>query len=194
MNFILKHYVISATFVSYLFIPVTGCQKITSNRHMAEDEIISAKPPSPQPPGPSDVSFWLTKGDRSALLQKQAVSLVFDTKTNRYPTIDVDSTQAFQTIDGFGYTLTTGSAYVINRMNVSARAQLLNELFGSDSNAISVSYLRVNIGASDLSPTVYSYDDMPAGQTDPGLENFNLAPDQADMIPVLKQIIAINPG
>jgi len=139
------------------------------------------------------VDYWLTKGDQSVLLQQQT-SLTFGTATNRNANITVDTTQIFQTIDGFGYTLTTSSAYLINHMTSAARTTLLQELFGSGTGSIGVSYLRVNVGASDLSPTVYSYDDLPAGQTDPTLQNFSLAPDEADMIPVLLQILTINPN
>jgi glucosylceramidase len=39
----------------------------------------------------------------------------------------------------------------------------------------------------------YSYDDLPKGQTDPNMAKFSLAPDRDDVIPVLKQILAINP-
>jgi len=139
------------------------------------------------------VDYWLTKGDQSVLLQQQT-SLTFGTTTNRYANITVDTAQTFQTIDGFGYTLTTSSAYLINHMSSAARTALLQELFGSGASSIGVSYLRVNVGASDLSPTVYSYDDLPAGQTDPTLQNFSLAPDEADMIPVLQQLLTINPN
>src|SRR5260370_17423921 len=40
---------------------------------------------------------------------------------------------------------------------------------------------------------VYTYDDMRAGQTDGDLKNFSLAPDTANVIPVLKEVLAINP-
>jgi glucosylceramidase len=141
----------------------------------------------------STVDHWLTKGDQTALLQQQA-PLTFGTASNRNAVITVDTAQSFQSVDGFGYTLTTGSAYVINRMTSTAKTALLQELFGTSGNGIGVSYLRLNIGASDLSPSVYSYDDLPAGQTDPNLLNFSLAPDEADVIPVLKQIAGINPN
>jgi len=135
----------------------------------------------------------LTKGDKSALLQKQA-DITFGTINNSYPTIDVDSTQSFQTIDGFGYTLTGGSAYVINALGSSEKATLLQELFGSGDNSIKISYLRISIGASDLNSSVFSYDDMPAGQTDTNLTQFNLSQDTVDLIPLLKQILSINPN
>ncbi len=142
----------------------------------------------------NEVDFWLTKTDQTSLLQKQTSPLAFSTTNNGYLTIDVDSTVKYQTVDGFGYTLTGGSAYLIKRMGTTESVALLNELFGSTSNAANVSYLRVSIGASDLSPSVFSYDDMPAGQTDPTLANFSLSQDTVDLIPVLKQILAINPS
>ncbi len=143
---------------------------------------------------PSDVSYWLTKGDQTVLLQKQNVSLIFGTNTNSNPFIDVDSTQTFQTVDGFGFTLTGGSAYVINQMDAGSRASLLKELFGNDSLSMGISYLRLSIGSSDLNASVFSYDDMPSGQTDTSLVHFSLAPDSTDLIPILKQIVAISPS
>jgi len=150
-------------------------------------------PIPPPPPAPTnDVEMWLTRGDQSALLQKQTDILSFGTTTNSFPNIDIDSATAYQSVDGFGYTLTGSSAYLIKRMGTAESAALLNELFGS--NGIGVSYIRISIGASDLSPAVFSYNDMPAGQTDPTLANFSLSQDTVDLIPVLKQILAINPG
>ena len=70
---------------------------------------------------------------------------------------------------------------------------MLNELFGTGNNSIGISYLRISIGASDLNASVFSYNDMPAGQTDVDLAHFNLSQDTIDVIPVLKQILTINP-
>lgn len=149
----------------------------------------------PVPPGPAGpaVEYWLTTGT-GPRLDQQLVPLSFGTTANSYVNIDIDTTSVMQAIDGFGYTLTGGSAYLINNMNVAEKNALLNELFGSTGNSIGVSYLRLSIGASDLSQSVFSYDDMPAGQTDPTLANFNLSKDTVDLIPVLKQILAINPS
>ncbi len=140
------------------------------------------------------VTQWLTSGDMTILLRKQSTVLNFDTKSNPYQYIDVDSTVKFQPVDGFGFTLTGGSASLINQLAVDARASLLNELFGKDASSVSISYLRLSIGASDLNPAVFSYDDMPAGQTDTLLAHFSLGPDTTDLVPLLKQILAINPA
>ncbi len=144
-------------------------------------------------PKRTDVSFWLTKPDKSALLKKQDASLIFSDTANQFPVIIVDTAITYQEMDGFGFTLTGGSAYLINKLPSSDRDALLTELFSGDSNSIGISYLRVSIGASDLSASVFSYDDIPAGQTDLTLEHFSLAPEKADLIPVLKKILTINP-
>jgi glucosylceramidase len=149
---------------------------------------------TPPTPSNTDVSFWATKADQTILLQKQTGLLALGAASGTPQIITLDSTQIFQTVDGFGYTLTGGSASLINALPVADKANLLNELFGSADNSIGVSYLRISLGASDLSATVFSYDDMPTGQTDINLTNFSLSKDTTDLIPVLKQILAINPN
>ncbi|UHG92911.1 glycoside hydrolase family 30 protein [Spirosoma oryzicola] len=139
------------------------------------------------------VQFWLTNPDRSALFARQPGTLSFSSATNQNPTIAIDASQTFQSIDGFGYTLTGGSAMLLNRMDTKARAALLKELFATEGNSIGVSYLRISIGASDLDDRVFSYDDLPEGQTDEKLEKFSLNPDRTHLIPILKEILAINP-
>lgn len=142
----------------------------------------------------NDVDFWLTNGNQSVLLQKQSSVLGFGTSPNNYQTIEIDESQSYQTVDGFGFTLTGGSAEVINQLDPSKKQQLLRELFGSTENAIGISYLRLSIGASDLDADTFSYNDMPAGETDVPLENFNLGPDLNSIIPLLKEILIINPS
>lgn len=148
-------------------------------------------------PPANEVDYWLTTGDRSSLLALQPGVLTFDTSDNSYPVVTVDTSQRFQYIDGFGYTLTGGSSLVISRMQPAARDSLLQELFGSGANGIHINYLRISIGASDLSHLVYTYDDLPAGQTDPLLHHFNLRAEYdtgTALIPLLKEILKINPG
>ena len=142
----------------------------------------------------NEVDFWLTKSDETVKLEKQTTILTFGTPVNQYPNIDIDESAVFQSVDGFGYTLTGGSADVISTLNTAKRQELLQELFGAGGNSIGISYLRISIGASDLSAAPFSYDDMPAGQTDTSLANFSLAQDTVNFIPLLKEILAINPN
>jgi glucosylceramidase len=150
--------------------------------------------PTPPPVVTNEVDYWLSKGDQSVLLQKQTTAMLFKTEANSYQNIEVDETQTFQTIDGFGYTLTGGSAEVINGLGTIKKQELLQELFGTSVNSISISYLRISIGASDLNAAPFSYNDLPSGQSDVSQLLFSLAPDMNHLIPLLKEIVLINPN
>lgn len=141
----------------------------------------------------TEINIWKTSKDGSWLLQKQNVILNFDSKFNSYPNIEIDSAVKYQIIDGFGFTLTGGSAKVINNLQPQVKNDLLEELFGKKENSISVSYLRLSIGASDLNDFPFSYNDLQGNETDPELEKFSLSVDLTDLIPLLKEIIKINP-
>lgn len=139
------------------------------------------------------ISHWLTTGDRTSLLEQQS-DLSFVAESQNQNVIEVDTTQRFQSIDGFGYALTGGSADLIReKLDAEERSRLLEELFLTGDNGIGISYLRVSIGASDLDDHVFSYCDLPAGQTDPQLKSFTLKEDRENLIPVLKEILALNP-
>src|SRR5690349_219210 len=112
----------------------------------------------------AQVELWLTSPDETARFERQPPVLAFDHSASIQPTIEIDETKTFQSIDGFGFCLTGGSATHLMNMSASARAALLTELFATNDNNIGSSYLRVTIGASDLNGHVYSYDDLPPGQ------------------------------
>ena len=178
------------------FLVVLTLTLLMSKCSPSGDTVDPAPAPTPAPPVAvtSEMDFWLTKGNQSAVLQKQTSVLAFGTAYNTYANIEVDDSKVFQTIDGFGYTLTGGSAQVINQLNTQKRQELLKELFGTNDNSIAISYLRISIGASDLNAAPFTYDDLASGQTDMNLDNFSLAPDKTDLIPMLKEIVAINPN
>lgn len=142
----------------------------------------------------TDVNMWLTKGDKSVLLQKQKVSLLFKDTVNVYPTIKVDESQSYQSIDGFGYCLTDGSAMLINALTADAQDALLKELFLPDTAHLGVSYLRVSIGASDLSVAPFTYNDLPAGETDVDMAKFSIEKERKDLLPILKKVVALSPN
>ena len=141
----------------------------------------------------NDVDFWLTKGNQTVNLQKQTTVLGFGTAFNSYQNIEVNESETFQTIDGFGYTLTGGSAQMINQLSATKKQELLSEIFGNTPTSISVSYLRVSIGASDLNETAFTYNDLTSG-TDVSLTNFSISNDLNGVVAVLKEILLINPN
>ena len=68
------------------------------------------------------VNVWETTTDQSKLLQQQAnVNFAADGGTNPI-TITVDEHTTFQTIDGFGYALTGGSAQLIHGLGANENA------------------------------------------------------------------------
>ena len=143
----------------------------------------------------SDVALYVTTPDQSQLFLRQNTSLVFSTTATATGTvIEIDTTQTFQDIDGFGFTLTGGSAMLLNQLKPADRTAMLQELFSAEGNGIGISYLRVSIGASDLSDHVFTYNDLTTGQTDLTMAKFSLDPERTDLIPILKQILAINPA
>jgi glucosylceramidase len=139
------------------------------------------------------VSYWLTTADQSALLQEGKTNWQTNAANNAIPIISIDEQQRFQTIDGFGYTLTGGSAQLLYQLPKAQRQALLQELFSTKGNGIGISYLRISVGASDLDATVFTYDDPPKGETDFALKHFSLGQNLQDLIPVLLEIIAIQP-
>jgi glucosylceramidase len=141
-----------------------------------------------------EARLWLTTPDRAAVVALQSTSLHFSSKVGGQLVLTVDDAQHFQTMDGFGFALTGGSAQLLMRMSAAQRAALLKELFTTAGDGIGVSYLRVSIGASDMNERVYSYDDLRAGETDAQMAKFSLGTDHADVIPVLKEILGIRPG
>lgn len=142
----------------------------------------------------NDVDFWLTKPDQSVLLSKRPTILNFGKSSNTFSTIEVNENTTFQTVDGFGFTLTGGSAEVINGLSSSSKATLLQELFGSTEGSIGINYLRVSIGSSDLNAFPFTYNDMPEGQIDIELNNFSIEPDMEGVVSVLQEILQINPS
>ena len=141
---------------------------------------------------PTIAQVWSTMADRSALLQARASPIAFTRGEPMGRVIDVNPRETFQTIDGFGFALTGGSAQWMIRMTPAARHALIEDLF-SRKNGIGISYLRVSIGSSDLNDRTFSYDDLPPGQTDAAMAHFDLSDDRANVIPVLQEILKVSP-
>ncbi|NTV84549.1 MAG: glucan endo-1,6-beta-glucosidase, partial [Bacteroidales bacterium] len=150
----------------------------------------------PNPAGPQEIGkaqVWLTSGDKSRLLSKEEDLSIKDSLNSPFQTIKIDTTETFQEIEGFGAALTGSSAYLLNRiLDEQKRAEALKDLF-DPVDGIGISYLRLTMGASDFSLSDFTYDDLPVGQTDFNLEQFSLAQDLDDVVPVLKEIMLINP-
>ena len=145
--------------------------------------------------GNESVGVWLTDLSTNARLSHQA-DLTFAPDSGPNPlSITVDENTQFQQMEGFGASFTDSSAWLVyNKLSTAQRNALMTNLF-SPANGIGLGLLRQPLGASDFSTVGnYSYDDMPAGQTDPNLTSFSTTHDDAYIIPVLKQALQINPS
>lgn len=137
-----------------------------------------------------NIELWLTDPEAGILFQKQQIEITDSSPIE----ILIDPETTYQSMDGFGYTLSQGSAQHLLQMSDSARSSILNELFAEGENNIRISYLRLSVAASDLNEFPFSYDDLEDSLAIvPNLEHFSLSYDTLDVIPVLKEILSINP-
>ncbi|HMP31981.1 MAG TPA: glucosylceramidase, partial [Saprospiraceae bacterium] len=139
------------------------------------------------------IKSWSTSADQLNLLNEEQTILKFSKEYIDLPTIEIDLGTSYQEIDGFGYTMTGGSAYLISQMEETVQESLIEDLFSCTNNTGCINYLRLSIGASDLDENVYSYNDLPEGMTDPELKLFSIQKDSLYLLPLLKKIIKINP-
>lgn len=151
-----------------------------------------ALPPSTQT-GPA-LETWTTRGDRSQLLAPSTGPRLLPGAAQEATVIDIDPAQRFQRMLGFGASFTDASSHLIHqRMTPAQRTALLRELFGRGPEGIGFAWTRLTIGASDFSRQHYTYNDLPPGQSDPTLARFSIASAHEDLLPVLKETLAINP-
>ncbi|MGK5679726.1 glycoside hydrolase family 30 beta sandwich domain-containing protein [Actinoplanes sp. URMC 104] len=134
---------------------------------------------------------WVTTPDGAQKLTDRG-TVTFTNRDADVPTVVVDSNRRFQTIAGFGASITDSSAEVLHRLAPEARNAAMASLFGSQGDRLS--YLRQPIGASDFTDgPAYTYDDVPAGATDYGLRHFSIDHDRARILPLLRQARRLNP-
>jgi glucosylceramidase len=147
---------------------------------------VSAAPAHPPAP-----RAWLTTGDRTSLLAEQPPQAL-GAPDPAVPTIAVDPARAFQRIEGLGASITDSSAHLLARS--PDRDAIMRSLF-DPRRGLGLSYLRQPIGASDfVAGPHYTYDDVPPGQTDFRLKHFSIAHDRTEILPLLRQALALNPN
>jgi len=149
-------------------------------------------PAQAQPPT-TQVQVWVTTPDRAELLHERAPVAFHDGASDR-TTITVDPRTTYQTMDGFGASITDSSADVLYRLSPADREQTMRSLF-DPRQGIGVSFLRQPVGSSDFTAAAehYTYDDVPAGRTDFGLRHFSIAHDEQQVLPLLRRAKQLNP-
>ena len=143
---------------------------------------------------PYDAQVVQTSADLSQRLALLPDIEFGSARVGREPTVAVNAGVRYQRVGGFGAAMTDTSAWLIERKtSAAARAALMSQLFGAA--GIRLDFVRVPMGASDFTwnGRPYTYDDVPAGQSDPGLRHFSIAHDLAYIVPALRQAKASDP-
>ena len=143
-------------------------------------------------PGTAPAHVWITTANGADKLSDLG-TVNFSTTPSTAPAVVIDPTLTYQTMQGFGGAITDSSASVLYGLPAGQRAAVMASLFDPRTGD-GLDYLRQPIGASDFVTTApYTYDDMPAGQTDYGMRHFSISRDQAQILPLLRQAEALNP-
>ncbi|MEU0559656.1 discoidin domain-containing protein [Dactylosporangium sp. NPDC006015] len=138
---------------------------------------------------------WVTTVDQTELMHERApIAFTKAAAGNPNVTITVDPSREYQTMDGFGASITDSSAAVLYRLSATERDKAIRALF-DPAKGDGVSFLRQPIGSSDFTAASshYSLDDVPAGQKDWTLSKFSIARDQAQILPLLRRAKQLNP-
>jgi glucosylceramidase len=109
-------------------------------------------------------------------------------------TIRVNDNVRYQKFEGVGLGFTGSMVAELDKFSAGTRYNVMKRLFGDGSTSVHAREVRIPLGASDFSANgiPYTYDDMPAGETDPTLSNFSIAPDN-NTISTLQMVKSINP-
>ncbi len=142
------------------------------------------------------VAVTLSTYNSKALLAPQTPVMFGTTAIN--PTTDqliVDENQQFQTVDGLGAAFTDASSYNLEQVMLSSQLPgTLSDLFTRNGNGIGLSFMLSPMASTDESRSIFTYDDVPLGQTDPSLSGFSIAPDKASLIPLIQSAKQLNPS
>jgi glucosylceramidase len=138
---------------------------------------------------PPAAHVWVTTPD-GAMKMSDRGSVPFRPGGSDALTITVDPSRRYQRMAGFGASITDSSAHVLSRPSRPARTAAMRSLFAE--NRLSV--LRQPIGSSDfVAGPHYTYDDLRPGRTDYRMRRFSIAHDRAEILPLLRQALALNP-
>jgi len=142
--------------------------------------------------GPPAAHVWLTTIDRQLELADRG-TVPLTGGTSHELTITVDPGRRFQTMDGFGASITDSSAALLAGLTPAARDAAMVSLF-DPRHGDGLSLLRQPMGGSDfVAQAAYTYDDMPPGETDYEMRHFSIAHDEAQILPLLRQALALRP-
>lgn len=103
-------------------------------------------------------------------------------------TIQLLPSEKFQTITGFGGSFTEASAYLLNQLSQENRDKVIEAYFGESGARYSLT--RTHMNSCDFSLSNYSY---APEEGDKELASFSIEEDRDDIIPFIKDAMAVSP-
>lgn len=107
--------------------------------------------------------------------------------TTQGPDVRVNIDAKKQIITGFGGAFTEASATLLNQLGKENRAKILNAYFSKE--GANYSLTRTHMNSCDFSVSNYSYTPV---ADDVALEHFSIEEDRNDLIPMIKEAMAIS--
>ncbi len=95
--------------------------------------------------------------------------------------------EQYQTITGFGGSFTESSAHLLNQLGKDNRAKVMAAYFGEEGAQYSLT--RTHMNSCDFSLSNYSYAPV---EGDMDLEHFSIDEDRDDIIPMIKEAMAVS--
>jgi beta-glucosidase len=152
---------------------------------------------------PKDLA-WYYNGDQinaeNAATQKKLEPSTLDiTKADNgnsdITKITVDPMKKYQDVTGIGSSLELSTVNNILKMSPAKQQEFVNKLI-DPVNGAGMSMMRLTIGTPDfIAGDFYTYDDMPAGQTDPNLDHFSIQKDiDKGIVKVANMVKTVNPN
>jgi glucosylceramidase len=143
--------------------------------------------------GQPQVDSWMSSEDNRYQLSAQPPLKFMPSQDSELLTIRVDAKSRYQSMLGLGSSLEPTTCANISRLDPKQQDEVIERLV-DPVKGIGMSLMRICIGTPDFTGDPwYSYDDVPAGQTDVPLARFSVDKDRAYILPVIKKAHKKNP-
>jgi len=141
----------------------------------------------------AQVQVWQSAEDGSLKLS-EGTPIAFDDGVARAKSVvAIDPTKTYQSMLGMGSSLEHATCENLAKLSDEKRAEVIESLV-DPVKGIGMNLIRLCIGTSDfVGEPYYSYNDLPAGETDLELKNFSIEKDRAYLLPAIKLAQAKNP-
>jgi len=145
-----------------------------------------------QASGDRRVEVYVTAKDTGDRLRKAApvAFAPLPQPDERSPTVLVDPSKTFQTIEGFGGALTDASAETFAKLPPERQHEVLTAYFDPE-KGIGYSLGRTHIHSCDFSSESYAYDETPG---DVALKHFTIERDRREKIPFIRAALVAAGG